>query len=97
METVYIETSGDYESLNLSNAVAVVLYMLRMNGREREDEKPPNARFLRKAMEYTDRLVDAVENSLQNPEKCRKAFKNILMKSNADDGEIRSIMCVMKA
>jgi tRNA/rRNA methyltransferase len=94
--SVYIESSEEYESLNLSNAAAVVLYMLRMNERKRDDERPPNAKLMRKAMEYTDKLVEAVKKNLQNPEKCRKAFKNILMKSNADEGEIRSIMCVMK-
>lgn len=93
---VYIETSDDYESLNLSNAAAIVLYMLRTGGRESVRGKAPDPKLMRKAMECADKLVSSVENGLQNPNKCKKAFKNILARGGTDDEEVRSIMCVMK-
>ncbi|MEM3364611.1 MAG: TrmJ/YjtD family RNA methyltransferase [Candidatus Micrarchaeia archaeon] len=93
---VYIETSANYESLNLSNAVAIVLYMLRQDKRVMDAPLLPDRKVMRKLIEYAGLLVDSVEGELKNGEKCKRALKNIFVRSKPSDEEVRSVICVLR-
>ncbi|MCX8200424.1 MAG: RNA methyltransferase [Candidatus Micrarchaeota archaeon] len=93
---VYIETSKKYESLNLSNAVAIVLYMLRRDKRAIAKQPLPDKRVMRKMLDCADLLVESASDELKNPEKCKKALRNILVRGKPSDEEARSVICVLK-
>lgn len=94
---VYIETSGEYPSLNLSNAAAIVLYELRVQDKVRTRvRKMADVKTVRMLTKYFDSIVDNVKNSLRNPSKCKKAFRNIVSRSNPEEVEVNSVMCVLK-
>jgi len=95
-ESIYIETSGDYESLNLSNAVAIVLYAFRLRWRDEPVEERAGPRLMRQALLCADEAVDAISKELLNPVKCKRALKNAIVRSNPTSEELRTIICVLK-
>lgn len=94
----YIQTSDSYPSMNLSNAVAVVLYALRnpklMRTRE---EIHVDAYTMHALQSYFNTIVDNIPSgNLKNPSKCKKSFKNLLSRSHLSLDEARSMICVFK-
>jgi len=91
--SLYIETTKKYPSMNLSNSVSVILYHFRIN--ERKMEKTKTNPKLIKAMESEfEKILCSIK--LKNSTKCKKAFSNLINKSNNKEEELNSIICVLK-
>jgi tRNA/rRNA methyltransferase len=90
--TVYIETTKEYPSMNLSNSVGVILYHFRVNERKYEKEKI-NPKLIKALEKEFNLIVDSIK--LKNPKKCKKAFSNLVNKETKED-ELNSIFCVIK-
>lgn len=90
--SVYIETTKEYPSMNLSNSVAVILYNFRLNERKKENKKI-NSKLIKALEKEFNFIVDSVK--LKNPTKCKKAFSNLIKKESKEE-ELNSIICVVK-
>ncbi|MEM2138187.1 MAG: RNA methyltransferase [Candidatus Anstonellaceae archaeon] len=91
---VTIPTSGNYPVLNLSHAVAIVLYELSalnigpfLPAGEQEKEQ---------LVKSFDLLVDHFKKDLRNPKKVKVAFRRMVGKSLLSDKECASIMGVLR-
>ena len=89
-----IPTSGKYPILNLSHAVAIVLYELSeikiwLQNDAGESEKE----HLQGAFGF---LVDRIASEMRNPEKVKIAFKRMVGKSMINDKECVSILGVLR-
>jgi tRNA/rRNA methyltransferase len=90
--SVYIETTKEYPSMNLSNSVAVILYHFRLNERKYNKEKI-NPKMIKALEKEFNQIVDSIK--LKNPKKCKKAFSNLINKEIKEE-ELNSIFCVIK-
>lgn len=90
--SIYIETTKEYPSMNLSNSVGVILYHFRINERKVKTENVNSKLVKALEKEFSD-VVDSVK--LKNPKKCKKAFSNLINKKTKEE-ELNSIICVIK-
>jgi tRNA/rRNA methyltransferase len=90
--SVFIETTKEYPSMNLSNSVGVILYHFRTNERKYKKEKI-NSKLIKSLEKEFNLVVDSVK--LKNPKKCKKAFSNLINKK-IEEEELNSIFCVIK-
>lgn len=91
--SLYIETTKEYPSMNLSNSVAVILYHFRTHERKMKNKK--NNPKLIKAMETEfEKILSSIK--LKNSTKCKKAFSNLINKDTNKEEELNSIICVLK-
>ncbi|MCX8205669.1 MAG: hypothetical protein N3H30_00365 [Candidatus Micrarchaeota archaeon] len=93
---VFIETCEGYPSLNLANAAAILFYALREKGRVPLEKAGADEAMLKCAEEYFAEIAESVRTHLRNPAKSRKAFRNLLSRCDAEQKEVRAIMCVLK-
>ncbi|MFH1095273.1 MAG: RNA methyltransferase [Candidatus Micrarchaeota archaeon] len=91
-----IPASRRYPVLNLSHALAVVLYALIAQGRSLKSVCVPSdareAEFLKKAF---DRLASRYSPNLNNPEKTKLAFRRVLGRAVPDAAEVRAMLAVV--
>lgn len=90
--SIYIETTEEYPSMNLSNAVSVILYKFKINERKGE-EKKVNSKLVKNLEKEFNTMVDSVK--LKYPKKSKKAFSNLIKRENNED-ELKAIICVIK-
>ncbi|MBD3397935.1 TrmJ/YjtD family RNA methyltransferase [Candidatus Micrarchaeota archaeon] len=91
---VHVETSKEYPVLNLSHAVAVVLYALGA----RKERKTREMRLPGKEKEV---LIDMFKSlvgryKFRNPKRCEVAFRRVIGRANPTEKEGRSIMNVLR-
>ncbi|MFH1447605.1 MAG: RNA methyltransferase [Candidatus Micrarchaeota archaeon] len=90
-----IPASRRYPTLNLSHALAIVLYGLsttknyRLIKNSKRDEKE-------KLMETFGEITDYFGPHLRNPDKIKMAFRRVLGRSLVSDLEASALLCVMK-
>ncbi|MEW5996094.1 MAG: TrmH family RNA methyltransferase [Candidatus Micrarchaeota archaeon] len=89
---VHAEADSGYPVLNLSHAMAVVLYSVRMasgKGKKmREGRMKPSER---RALTHMFKLV-AEKYKVRNPERCRVAFARVLARANPTSKEGHSLL-----
>ena len=92
---VTIPTDGDYPSMNLSHAVALLLYELR-KAHLALPATPPQSRVPAKAGDVENMfrhmrktLLDAEYLDPQNPDHILRAFRRLFGRSGLDDREVR--------
>jgi len=94
-EFAYIPTSGDYPVMNLSHAVAILLYELsRLNGRIRDVRtRHENASYEDKKalLEIYDSLVECVSDRLFFPAKVKQSFHNLIGRAIISKKEARAL------
>ncbi len=91
--TVTIPTSRRYPAMNLSHAVAVILYELFLRKGEKRDVSPPSAESLRLLEENFERL--AVWSQRRNIKEVMHAFRSILRRGARTDKEVRAVLGVI--
>ncbi len=91
----FIESTSDYPSLNLSNAVAVVLYMMRIKERESPERVKGDPKAMDKLKELVEKTTENIEG-LRNPKKCVRALNNVITRAMPDGEELNSIICIFK-
>lgn len=94
---VHAEADAGYPVLNLSHAMAVVLYSVRMAsgkvGKIHEERmKPPE----RKALTHMFKLM-ADGYRVRNPERCKVAFARVLARANPTKKEGNSLLGVFRS
>lgn len=90
--SIYIETTKEYPSMNLSNSVAVILYHFRINERKIKNEKV-NPKLIKAMENEFSKILGSI--NLKNSTKCKKAFSNLINKDNKEE-ELNAIICVLK-
>ncbi|MEM4272526.1 MAG: TrmH family RNA methyltransferase, partial [Candidatus Bilamarchaeaceae archaeon] len=91
---VHIEASRKYPVMNVSHAVAVVLYSLSIRKGKRMGEKRLPRREKRALMEMFKRLVGRYK--LRNNERAIVAFRRIIGRANPTEEEGRALMNVVR-
>ncbi|MCX6777697.1 MAG: RNA methyltransferase [Candidatus Micrarchaeota archaeon] len=91
---VSIPTSKKYPVMNLSHALAVILYELRAEGGF--PRQPAGAREKEELMRTFSEITDRVAGSMRNPEKSKLAFRRVIGRSLASEIEVSALLCVMK-
>ena len=97
--TITIPTNPEYPILNLSHAVAIVLYEIK----RKEKIKGPKRRKSVSQEEF-ERLVDRVMDLLENSsypkrrlERSRTTLRRLISRGNPDEGEYENLMGIFKA
>ncbi len=90
-----IPTSEDYKAMNLSHAVAVVLYELFVSGLRDKTEADKNE--LRELVSIFEDLANTPGLGIRNPENASKMFRNVLSRSIVRGNELHGILTVLKA
>lgn len=90
-----IPTSPDHHVLNLSHAVAVVLYELYSSGRELETRTSPASRVERERVEQRFKTIAESLGSVEHPKKVARAFNNIVERSKPSAEELNALMAVL--
>ena len=91
---VHIETDSEYSILNLSHAVAVVLYALSTRKVKRTREKRLSGKEKEVLIQMFKSLLGRYK--LRNPERCEVAFRRVIGRANPTEKEGRSIMNVLR-
>jgi len=91
---VHIEADSEYPILNLSHAVAVVLYALSTRKVKRTREKRLSGKEKEVLIQMFKNLLGRYK--LRNPERCEVAFRRIVGRANPTEKEGRSIMNVLR-
>ena len=97
--TITIPTNPEYPILNLSHAVAIVLYEIK----RKEKIKGPKRRKSVSQEEF-ERLVDRVMDLLENSsypkrrlDRSRTTLRRLISRGNPDEGEYENLMGIFKA
>ena len=91
---VHIETDKEYAVLNLSHAVAVVLYALGTRKMKRTRERRLQGREKELLIDMFKSLVGRY--NFRNPKRCEVAFRRIIGRANPTEKEGRSILNVLR-
>ncbi|MEM3399946.1 MAG: RNA methyltransferase [Candidatus Micrarchaeia archaeon] len=96
---ISIPTSPHYPSLNITHAMAIVLYSVHTACQKTMGFK--KTRMARRKerdilLRMFNEIVDLHKKHLRNPQKVKLAFKRVLGKSLANDNEVASLMCIFK-
>ena len=91
---VHIEADSEYPVLNLSHAVAVVLYSLSMRAVKRTREKRMPGAEKEVLIQMFKSLLGRYK--LRNPERCEVAFRRVIGRANPTEKEGRSLMNVLR-
>jgi TrmH family RNA methyltransferase len=97
--TITVPTSQDYPILNLSHAVAIVLYEIK----RKEKIKGPKRRKAVSQEEFerlVDRIMDLLENSSypeRRLDRSRTTVRRLISRGNPDEGEYENLMGIFKA
>ena len=92
---ITIPTSEEYPILNLSHAVAIVLYELAKVSRPKA-YTPTSAQSLDALNHSFSLLVDQFASEMRNPRKAKIAFRRMLGKSMLTDKECAAILGVIR-
>ncbi len=94
---VSIPTSVKYPVMNLSHALAVVLYSLYAQGKEIPKIKPPAAGGEMAALIGAfERLSERQKAHLRNLEKTKLAFRTVIGRAMPDEVEVRCMLGVIR-
>ncbi|MCP4646875.1 MAG: TrmJ/YjtD family RNA methyltransferase [bacterium] len=91
---VHIETNKEYAVLNLSHAVAVVLYALGTRKVKRTRETRLSGKEKEVLIDMFKSLVGRY--NFRNPERCEVAFRRVIGRANPTEKEGRSILNVLR-
>ncbi len=91
---VTIPTSGSYPILNLSHAVAIVLYEL--SGIRMKPYEPAGEAEKQALLRSFSLLVDRFAGQMRNPKKVKVAFRRMVGKAMLSDKECVSILGVLR-
>ncbi len=91
---VHIECMPEYPVLNLSHAVAVVLYALNARNVKRMREKRLSGKEKEILIQMFKSLVGRYK--FRNPERCEVAFRRVIGRANPTEKEGRSMMNVFR-
>ena len=97
--TITIPTNPEYPILNLSHAVALVLYEIKRKDRVKSLKKRKSV-----SQDEFERLVDRIMDLLENssyPERrldrSRTTLRRLISRGNPDEGEYENLMGIFKA
>jgi len=94
---VHAEADSGYPVLNLSHAMAVVLYSVRMaSGKGRKVREERMNAPERRALTHMFKLM-AERYRVRNPERCTVAFARVLARANPTSKEGYSLLCVLRS
>lgn len=93
---ITIPTQKRYPVMNLSHAMAVVLYALRAPGRKTRALAPADAHEAAYLRKTTDALTDRFAARLRNPKKTKLAFRRVLGRALPDEVETRALLSVLQ-
>jgi TrmH family RNA methyltransferase len=94
---VTIPADGRYPVLNLSHALAVILYSLREAGRKRSKETAEQLASHGERRALLAAFVKLTKNAkVRQPEKIANAFKNVVERSQVSSLEARAILAALK-
>ncbi len=98
---VTIPANPEYPTLNLSHAVAVILYELYKNLKIDKDKdkllyKPANRETIELILNYFRRILKALERDERKKEKIYASFRRILNKSIPSDAEAHNILYIIR-
>lgn len=91
---VHIESDPEYPILNLSHAVAVVLYALRREAGRKPRAKRIGGREKEALIDIFKKLVGRYR--FRNPARCVVAFRRVIGRANPTEKEGRSILNVLR-
>jgi tRNA/rRNA methyltransferase len=91
---VHVETDKGYPVLNLSHAVAIVLYELGKKGVRRTGEKRLPGKEKEVLIDMFKSLVGRY--NFRNPKRCEVAFRRVIGRANPTEKEGRSVMNVLR-
>ncbi len=91
---VHVETNKEYPVLNLSHAVAVVLYALGTRRVKRTKEKRLSGKEKEVLIDMFKSLVGRY--NFRNPERCEVAFRRVIGRANPTEKEGRSLLNVLR-
>ncbi|OIO26990.1 hypothetical protein AUJ14_00810 [Candidatus Micrarchaeota archaeon CG1_02_55_22] len=92
---VTIPTSPEHHVLNLSHAVAVVLYELYSSSQELETKTHPANRTERERIERRFKAIAESLSSVEHPKKVARAFNNVVERSKPSTEELNALMAVL--
>ena len=97
--TITIPTNPEYPILNLSHAVAIVLYEIKRKEKVKGPKKRKNV-----SQEEFERLVDRIMDLLENSsypvrrlDRSRTTLRRLVSRGNPDEGEYENLMGIFKA
>jgi len=97
--TITIPTNPEYPILNLSHAVAIVLYEIKRKEKVKGPKKRKNV-----SQDEFERLVDRIMDLLENssyPERrlnrSKTTLRRLISRGNPDEGEYENLMGIFKA
>ena len=93
---VKIPTSDIYPSMNLSHAVAIVLYEIYSQKYEAKEVIPASRMEKEKMYEFFDQLLDAIKYPEYKKEKTRILFRRVMGRSMLSKWEYHTLMGVFK-
>ena len=97
--TITIPTNSEYPILNLSHAVAIILYEIK----RKEKNKGPKRRKSVSQEEFerlVDRIMEMLENSSYPKRKLARSkttLRRLISRGNPDEGEYENLMGIFKA
>ncbi len=97
---VSIPANPIYPTLNLSHAVAIILYELYKGLKHSVERgglyKPASRETIDLILKYFKSIVDKLERDERRKEKVYVSFKRIINKSNPSDAEAHNILYIMR-
>ena len=95
---VTIPGNPEYPVMNLSHAVAVILYELYkvFSSHRGFKYEAPNRNILDKIMEYFNNIVNEVELDERRKHKITTSFRRLIFKSNIDKAEAYNVLYIMR-
>ena len=98
-KVITLKSSNSYPSLNLSHAVAIVLYEIKRKEKVKGPKKRKNV-----SQDEFERLVDRIMDLLENssyPERrldrSKTTLRRLISRGNPDEGEYENLMGIFKA
>ncbi|MCX6768658.1 MAG: hypothetical protein NTY83_02355, partial [Candidatus Micrarchaeota archaeon] len=94
---VHAETDAGYPTLNLSHAMAVVLYVMKMaSGKGKKVREKRMGGAERRALTHMFKML-AEGYKVRNPERCTVAFARVLARANPTSKEGYSLLGVFRS
>ncbi len=89
-----IPTSEEYKAMNLSHAVAVILYELYLARASKK--RKVNRKEMEKLMNIFEELAKNKRLGLRNPENAIKMFRNVMSRAIVSGSEAKGIIMVLR-
>ncbi|MFH1306290.1 MAG: RNA methyltransferase [Candidatus Micrarchaeota archaeon] len=94
---ITIPTSAKYTVMNITHAMAIVLYVLcAQEKRVRKVSKRSDAGERKQLIKTIEELVGRYEGKLRNVRKAKIAFKRVIGRAVPDEVEVRAMLSVLK-